>query len=65
MLRQRHQEKKERLAAQVREMKRRQKQSEEWQKLKRSLFKPVTVGIGTAILGGGVIALCGYLYMRG
>ncbi|XP_043286116.1 tyrosine-protein phosphatase non-receptor type 2 isoform X2 [Venturia canescens] len=64
-LRRRHQEKKERLAAQVRDMKRRQQQSEEWQKLKRSLFKPVTIGIGTAILGGGVIALCGYLYMRG
>ncbi|CAK9797590.1 Tyrosine-protein phosphatase non-receptor type 1 [Anthophora quadrimaculata] len=35
-VRQRNKEKKERLAAQVREMKRRQKETEEWQKLKRS-----------------------------
>ncbi|KAG7189823.1 hypothetical protein KM043_017483 [Ampulex compressa] len=35
-VRQRNKEKKDRLAAQVREMKRRQKETEEWQKLKRS-----------------------------
>ncbi|XP_072753457.1 tyrosine-protein phosphatase non-receptor type 2-like isoform X2 [Anoplolepis gracilipes] len=35
-LRRRNREKNERLAAQVREMKRRQKETEEWQKLKRS-----------------------------
>ncbi|XP_012254209.2 tyrosine-protein phosphatase non-receptor type 2 isoform X2 [Athalia rosae] len=64
-LRQRNLEKKERLAAQVREMKRRQKQTEEWQQLKRSLFKPLSIGIGAAIVGGGVIAFCGYLYLRG
>ncbi|XP_014608533.1 PREDICTED: tyrosine-protein phosphatase non-receptor type 2 isoform X3 [Polistes canadensis] len=64
-LRQRNLDKKERLAAQVREMKRRQKEVEEWQKLKRSLFKPLTIGIGAAIVGGGVLALVGYLYMRG
>ncbi|XP_008556154.1 tyrosine-protein phosphatase non-receptor type 1 isoform X1 [Microplitis demolitor] len=44
-LRQRHQEKKDRLAKQVREMKRRQQQTENWQKFKRSIFKPVTLGI--------------------
>lgn len=64
-VRHRNKEKKERLAAQVREMKRRQKETEEWQKLKRSLFKPLTIGIGAAIVGGGIIAICGYLYMRG
>ncbi|KOC63138.1 Tyrosine-protein phosphatase non-receptor type 1 [Habropoda laboriosa] len=64
-VRQRNKEKKERLAAQVREMKRRQKETEEWQKLKRSLFKPLSIGIGAAIVGGGIIAICGYLYMRG
>ncbi|KAG6800427.1 tyrosine-protein phosphatase non-receptor type 61F [Apis mellifera caucasica] len=64
-IRHRNKEKKERLAAQVREMKRRQKETEEWQKLKRSLFKPLTIGIGAAIVGGGIIAICGYLYMRG
>lgn len=64
-LRHRHQEKKDRLTAQVREMKRRQKQTEDWQKLKRSLFKPVTIGIGTVIIGGGVVAICSYLYSRG
>ncbi|XP_071875153.1 tyrosine-protein phosphatase non-receptor type 2-like isoform X2 [Bombus fervidus] len=64
-VRHRNKEKKERLAAQVREMKRRQKETEEWQKLKRSLFKPLTIGIGAAIVGGGIIAICGYWYMRG
>lgn len=64
-LRQRHQEKKDRLAKQVREMKRRQQQTENWQNFKRSIFKPVTLGIGTVIIGGGVIAVCGYLYLRG
>ncbi|XP_074101697.1 tyrosine-protein phosphatase non-receptor type 1 isoform X2 [Cotesia typhae] len=44
-LRQRHQEKKDRLAKQVREMKRRQQQTENWQNFKRSIFKPVTLGI--------------------
>ncbi|XP_076242447.1 tyrosine-protein phosphatase non-receptor type 2-like isoform X2 [Calliopsis andreniformis] len=63
-VRQRNKEKNERLAAQVREMKRRQKETEEWQKLKRSLFKPLSIGIGAAIVGGGIIAICGYLYMR-
>ncbi|XP_076649662.1 tyrosine-protein phosphatase non-receptor type 2 isoform X2 [Halictus rubicundus] len=61
----RHKEKKERLAAYVREIKRRQKETEEWQKLKRSLFKPLSIGIGAAIVGGGILAICGYLYMRG
>ncbi|XP_046468952.1 tyrosine-protein phosphatase non-receptor type 2 isoform X3 [Neodiprion pinetum] len=64
-LRQRNLAKKEKLAAQVREMKRRQKETEEWQQLKRSLFKPLSIGIGAAIVGGGVIAFCGYLYLRG
>ncbi|XP_066592884.1 tyrosine-protein phosphatase non-receptor type 2 isoform X2 [Prorops nasuta] len=63
-VRQRHREKQERLSAQVREIKRRQKETEDWQKLKRSLFKPLTIGIGAAIVGGGLIAL-GYVYMRG
>ena len=58
-------EKKEKLAAQVREMKRRQKQTEEWQKLKRSLFSPLSLGIGAAIVGGSVLAFYGYFYIRG
>ncbi|EZA58596.1 tyrosine-protein phosphatase non-receptor type 2 isoform X1 [Ooceraea biroi] len=61
-LRRRNREKNERLAAQVREMKRRQQETEEWQKLKRSLFKPLTIGIGIGI-GAGIV-LCAYLYMR-
>ncbi|KAH0946984.1 hypothetical protein HN011_006727 [Eciton burchellii] len=61
-LRRRNREKKERLASQVREMKRRQQETEEWQKLKRSLFKPLTIGIGIGI-GAGIV-LCAYLYMR-
>lgn len=62
-MRRRNREKNERLAAQVREMKRRQKETEEWQKLKRSLFTPLTIGIGIGI-GGGIVALYYYLYMR-
>lgn len=62
-VRRRNREKNERLAAQVREMKRRQKETEEWQKLKRSLFTPLTIGIGIGI-GGGIVALYYYLYMR-
>lgn len=64
-VRQRHQDKKDKLAAQVRDMKRRQKETENWQELKRSLFKPVTIGIGTIIIGGGVVALCSYFYYKG
>lgn len=64
-LRRRRMEKKERLDAQVREMKRRQKESEDWQKLKRSLFSPLSLGLGAAIVGGGVLAIYGYLYLRG
>ncbi|KAK0180769.1 hypothetical protein PV327_003119 [Microctonus hyperodae] len=65
-IRHRHQhEKKERIAAQVREMKRRQKESEDWKKFKRSLFMPVTIGIGTVLIGGGMIAIYGYFYSRG
>ncbi|XP_015127199.1 tyrosine-protein phosphatase non-receptor type 1 isoform X3 [Diachasma alloeum] len=44
-LRHRNQEKRERLATQVRDMKRRQKETEDWQNFKRSLFNPVTIGI--------------------
>ncbi|XP_043463432.1 tyrosine-protein phosphatase non-receptor type 1 isoform X1 [Leptopilina heterotoma] len=64
-LRQRHLEKKERLAAQVREMKRRQKETEDWQKLKRSLFSPLSLSIGAAFVGGSVLAIYAYFYMRG
>jgi tyrosine-protein phosphatase non-receptor type 1 len=55
-------EKKDRMDAQVREMKRRQKESEDWQKLKRSLFSPLSLGLGAAIVGGSVLA---YFNMRG
>ncbi|KAF7988645.1 hypothetical protein HCN44_001218 [Aphidius gifuensis] len=55
----------EKLKKQVQDIKRKLKEAEDWQELKRSLFKPVTIGIGTMIIGGGVIALCSYLYLRG
>jgi tyrosine-protein phosphatase non-receptor type 1 len=61
-LRRRRLEKKDRMDAQVREMKRRQKESEDWQKLKRSLFSPLSLGLGAAIVGGSVLA---YFNMRG
>lgn len=57
-------EKNARLEAKVRDMKRRQKESEDWQNIKRSLFTPLSIGLGVAI-GGGVLAIFGYFYMRG
>ncbi|XP_012528069.1 tyrosine-protein phosphatase non-receptor type 1 isoform X2 [Monomorium pharaonis] len=62
-VRRRKMEKNERLATQVREMKRKQKKTEEWQNFKRSLFNPITISLGIG-LGGGIIAICYYLYMR-
>ncbi|XP_077264577.1 tyrosine-protein phosphatase non-receptor type 1 isoform X1 [Temnothorax americanus] len=62
-VRRRKTEKKERLATQVREMKRRQKEMEERQKFKRSLFYPLKISLGIGI-GGGIIAICYYMYMR-
>ncbi|XP_011163430.1 tyrosine-protein phosphatase non-receptor type 1 isoform X2 [Solenopsis invicta] len=62
-VRRRKMEKNERLATQVREMKRRQKEMEEWQNFKRSLFNPLKISLGIGI-GGGIIAICYYLYMR-
>ncbi|XP_058809203.1 tyrosine-protein phosphatase non-receptor type 2 [Phymastichus coffea] len=59
-LRRRRLEKKERMEAQVRDMKRRQKESEDWQKFKRSIFSPLSLGLVAAIVGG----ICGYLYFR-
>lgn len=56
-------EKNERLATQVRDMKRRQRDCENWQKFKRSLCKPLTIGICIGI-GGGIILGGYYLYMR-
>ncbi|KAL7297678.1 hypothetical protein TKK_0009344 [Trichogramma kaykai] len=64
-LRRRRMEKKERLDAQVRGMKRRQKESEDWQQLKRSLFSPISLGVGAAIVGGGVLAFYTLYYGRG
>ncbi|KYM95493.1 PREDICTED: tyrosine-protein phosphatase non-receptor type 1 isoform X1 [Cyphomyrmex costatus] len=62
-VRRRKMEKNERLATQIREMKRRRKEMEEWQKFKRSLFTPLNISLGIGI-GGGIIAICYYLYMR-
>lgn len=53
-------ERKEQLAAQVREMKRRQQANEHWTQLKRSLFKPVVI-TGALVIGGGILA---YLYFK-
>lgn len=54
-------ERREQLAAQVRDMKKRQHEAEKWQQLKRSLYKPVVIGVGVLIVGGGVLA---YAYFR-
>ena len=53
-------ENREKLEAQVRDMKRRQQANEQWTQLKRSLYKPLFIA-GTVILGGGLIA---YLYFK-
>lgn len=53
-------ERNEMIAAQVRDMKRRQQANEQWTQLKRSLFKPVVITSVLAI-GGGILA---YLYYR-
>ncbi|XP_028144768.1 tyrosine-protein phosphatase non-receptor type 61F isoform X1 [Diabrotica virgifera virgifera] len=60
-LRQRNrQERKEKLEAQVRDMKRRQQVNEQWTQLKRSLYLPLVIG-GSLLLGGGLIA---YFYFK-
>lgn len=64
-IRQRNRDKQDKLSAQVRDIKRRQKESEEWQNIKRSLFNPLTLSLGAAVVGGGFLAFLGYLYMRG
>jgi len=40
---------------QVQEIKRKQKDVEAWQELKRSLLKPLAVGVGVLLLGGGYL----------
>ncbi|XP_018374875.1 PREDICTED: tyrosine-protein phosphatase non-receptor type 1 isoform X1 [Trachymyrmex cornetzi] len=63
-VRRRKTEKNERLATQIREMKRRGKEMEERQTVKRSLFKITPLKIGLGFVSGGIIAICCYLYMR-
>lgn len=41
-------------------MKRKQEEYEKWRKTKRSLFDPVSLGIGALLLGGAAIAV--YIY---
>jgi tyrosine-protein phosphatase non-receptor type 1 len=53
-------EQREKLEAQVRDMKRRQQANEQWTQLKRSLYKPLFIA-GTLVLGGGLVA---YLYFK-
>jgi tyrosine-protein phosphatase non-receptor type 1 len=53
-------EQREKLEAQVRDMKRRQQANEQWTQLKRSLYKPLFIA-GTIVLGGGLVA---YLYFK-
>lgn len=53
-------EHKEKIEAQVRDMKRRQQANEQWTQLKRSLYKPLLIA-GSIVLGGGLIA---YFYFK-
>lgn len=54
-LRQRHrEERRKNTEEQVRDMKRRQQENEQWTQFKRSLFKPVL--IGSLAVGAGLIA---------
>ncbi|EFA00470.2 tyrosine-protein phosphatase non-receptor type 61F isoform X1 [Tribolium castaneum] len=53
-------EQREKLEAQVRDMKRRQQANEQWTQLKRSLYKPLFIA-GAIVLGGGLIS---YFYFK-
>lgn len=53
-------ERKEQLAAKVRDMKRRQMANEQWTQLKRSLLKPLAIA-GAFAIGGGILA---YIYFK-
>lgn len=44
----------------VSEMKRKQEEHEKWRRVKRSLFKPVSLGLGAILLGGAALAI--YFY---
>ncbi|XP_050301110.1 tyrosine-protein phosphatase non-receptor type 2 isoform X2 [Anthonomus grandis grandis] len=54
-------ERKNQLEKQVRDMKRRQQSTEQWQQLKRSLYVPLLVGGAAILLGGGLAA---YFYIN-
>lgn len=53
-------ERKEQLAAKVRDMKRRQLANEQWTQLKRSLYNPFAIA-GVLALGGGILS---YFYFK-
>lgn len=53
-------ERKQKMATQVRDMKRRQQANEHWQQRKRSLYVPWAVG-GAVLIGGALVA---YLYFK-
>nr|CAD7405988.1 unnamed protein product [Timema poppensis] len=58
-LRQRNRaERTKRLEEQVKDIQRKQKAAESWQQWKRSLFQPLTIGIGVGVIliGGGLWA---------
>ncbi|PSN29557.1 Tyrosine-protein phosphatase non-receptor type 2 [Blattella germanica] len=61
--RKRH-EQKERMAQQVKEMKRKQQAAESWQQMKRSLLQPLTIGIGVSVLLLGGALAYGYYASR-
>jgi hypothetical protein len=53
--RRKREERRERTTEQVRDIKRKQREAEEWQEMKRSLFQPVNIGVGILILGGSIL----------
>ena len=53
-------ERNERMRETLKGMKRKQKQADEWQQLKRSIFQPMNIGLAILVLGGGALVYSYY-----
>lgn len=50
----------ERMKEKLQGMKRKQKQADDWQQLKRSIFQPMNIGLAILVLGGGALVYSYY-----
>lgn len=53
-------ERNERMREKLHGMKRKQKQADDWQHLKRSIFQPMNIGLAILVLGGGALVYSYY-----